>query len=97
MVVLKATKRLNGTNIWLDGDYTIEVLEERKLLTPPLKKARQKGKRAQLKFNKLFVDGLLFEIISTSRKCRRSRQQQQRQPMNIKGKEPSFNVPRGKV
>lgn len=60
--ILKQTKTLRGTDIWIEEDYTKEVQEERKLLIPHLKEARQKGYNARLRYNKLIINKEVFTI-----------------------------------
>ncbi|KAF2894726.1 hypothetical protein ILUMI_11450 [Ignelater luminosus] len=40
--ILKETKALRGTDIWIEEDYTKHILEEKKLLIPELKETRKK-------------------------------------------------------
>lgn len=62
MEILRETKRLKGSEIWIDEDYPKDILEERKLLIPKLKEARNKGHRAQLRYNKLIINGEVCDI-----------------------------------
>lgn len=57
MEILAKTRALKGTNIWIDEDFPKDIQEERKLLIPKLKEARSKGHKAQLKYNKLIING----------------------------------------
>lgn len=59
--ILSKSKVLKGTDIWLDEDYSKEILEERKLLIPHMKEARKKGCRAYLRYNKLIVNNEVFQ------------------------------------
>lgn len=59
--ILRNSKGLKGSKIWLDEDYTKEVQEERKILIPQLKEAREKGNKAQLKYNKLIINNVIYE------------------------------------
>lgn len=61
--ILKKSNKLKGTDIWVDEDYPKKIQEDRALLIPELKKARSSGKRAQLRYDKLIVDG---KIVNTS-------------------------------
>lgn len=50
------TKNLKGTEIWIDEDYPKNIQEERKLLIPQMKEARQRGYKAYIRYNKLIVN-----------------------------------------
>lgn len=58
--ILQNARKLKGTDIWIDEDYTKEVVEERKMLIPHMKEARNKGHRAQLKYNKLIINDEIY-------------------------------------
>lgn len=58
--ILKSAKVLKGTEIWIDEDYPKDVQEERRRLIPRMKEAREKGYRAQLRYNKLIVNGGVY-------------------------------------
>lgn len=60
--ILKQTKALRGTDIWIEEDYPKEILKERKSLIPHLKEARQKGYNVKLRYNKLIVNNEIFTI-----------------------------------
>ena len=53
-------KNLSGTNFGLAEDYPKEILQVRKELIPNLREAKEKGKKASIRFDKLIVDGKLF-------------------------------------
>lgn len=55
--IMKRTKELKGTQIFITEDFPKHVLEERKVLSNHLKKAREIGHRAFMKYNKLIVNG----------------------------------------
>lgn len=59
--IQKKARNLKGTEIWIDEDYTKEIQEERKQLIPYLKEARQKGFKAQLRYNKLIINNEVFD------------------------------------
>lgn len=59
--ILGKTRALKGTNIWLEEDYTKEIIEERKKLIPHLKEARKEGHKAVLKYNKLIINDTVYE------------------------------------
>lgn len=65
--IIKQSNKLKGTDIWIDEDYPKEIIEERKLLFPKLKEARQKGYKAFIKYNKLVVNGTIYESTGTEK------------------------------
>ncbi|KAF2889168.1 hypothetical protein ILUMI_17005, partial [Ignelater luminosus] len=48
--IMERTKKLKGTNIWVEEDYTPRTMEERRKLVPFLNDARHRGERAILKY-----------------------------------------------
>lgn len=58
--LLRNARRLKGTDVWIDEDFSREVQDERRLLVPHLKEARNKGYRAHLKYNKLIVNNEVY-------------------------------------
>lgn len=60
--IYSQTKKLKGTEIWINNDYTNKTQKERKELIPYLKEARQKGAKAFLKHNKLIINGTEYGI-----------------------------------
>lgn len=58
--VLKAKKKLQGTQISIGEDYTARVRDTRKKLAPYLKKAKGEGKRAAMVFDHLIINGQKF-------------------------------------
>lgn len=60
LMILKKAKLLKGTDVWIDEDYPKEVQEERRRLIPQMKEAREKGYRAQVRYNKLIVNGEIY-------------------------------------
>lgn len=57
MEVLKAAKKLKGSDIWISEDYTKQVQQQRKILIGHMKEARSKGYRANISYNKLIING----------------------------------------
>ena len=53
--ILKAKKKLHGTNIFINEDYSDRVMKKRKDLMPKLKEARKKNLRAFLRYDKLII------------------------------------------
>ncbi|KAK4876337.1 hypothetical protein RN001_012759 [Aquatica leii] len=45
LAILQNAKKLKGSDIWIDQDYTKETQEERRRLIPHLKEAQKKGLR----------------------------------------------------
>lgn len=59
--ILKNAKTLKGTDIWINEDYSKEVQEERKRLIPKMREARDKGYKAQIKYNKLIINNEIYK------------------------------------
>ena len=53
--VFKAKKKLHGTNMFVNEDYSNRVIKRRTELMPKLKEARRKNQRAFLRFDKLVI------------------------------------------
>ena len=53
--VFKAKKKLHGTNMFVNEDYSDRVIKKRMELMPKLKEARRKNQRAFLRFDKLVI------------------------------------------
>ncbi|CAH3133375.1 unnamed protein product [Porites lobata] len=51
----KAKKKLRGTNMFVNEDYSDRVIKKRTELMPKLKEARRKNQRAFLRFDKLVI------------------------------------------
>lgn len=58
--ILKAAKKLKGKPIWINEDYSTVVQKQRKILISQMKKEREAGKKAFVRFNKLIVEGVSF-------------------------------------
>ncbi|KAJ8967704.1 hypothetical protein NQ317_004204 [Molorchus minor] len=58
--IIKNRRNLKGSNIYISEDQTTEDRKERKVLVEHLKLARSKNKLAQLKGNKLVIDGEIY-------------------------------------
>lgn len=50
------------TLICIGGDYTKHVQEERKVLKPTVKEAREKRLRANIGYDKLIVNDEIYEV-----------------------------------
>uniref|UniRef100_A0A8D8RZP4 Uncharacterized protein n=1 Tax=Cacopsylla melanoneura TaxID=428564 RepID=A0A8D8RZP4_9HEMI len=59
--MLKKGHKLKGRKLWVDEDYTKEVMESRKNLIPKMMGIRKTGKFAILKKDKIFVNGIELE------------------------------------
>lgn len=55
--IMRSSKRLKGTDVWLDEDYPRSIREERRVLIAKAKEAKQQGHRAYVGYNRLVVDG----------------------------------------
>lgn len=53
--ILSSTKKLKGTNIYINEDFSDLVQQRRRELLPKLKEAREKGERASLRYDKLII------------------------------------------
>ena len=53
--VFKATKKLHGTNMFVNEDYSDHVIKKRTEVMPKLNEARCKNQRAFLRFDKLVI------------------------------------------
>lgn len=58
--ILQSTKNLKGTKIWINEDYPRDVRVERKMLVHQMKEARNKGCRAQIRYNKLIINDEVY-------------------------------------
>ena len=58
--VLGLSKNLKGTRFYLSNQYPAEIVERRRNLIPIMNSFRQKGKKARLVVDKLYVDGELY-------------------------------------
>jgi polyhydroxyalkanoate synthesis regulator phasin len=65
--ILKAKTKLKGTNIFVGEDFSTKVRDQRKRLTPHLKRARGDGKRATIVYNHILIDGKRFTVDSADR------------------------------
>lgn len=55
VAVLERAKKLKGTNIFINEDFTEAVRQKRRDLLPALRAAREKGKIAYLRYGKLIT------------------------------------------
>ncbi|GFS11073.1 SH3 domain protein [Elysia marginata] len=60
--ILRAHGHLKKTNIFINEDYTARVRQTRKKLSPFLTKYRSEGKRANLVYDHLIVDGERYDF-----------------------------------
>ena len=87
--IVRQAKNLKGTDIWIGDDYPKKVQEERKNLIPYLKRARQEGKNASIRYNKLIINGSEYAIEccedeESERKNENKRTMSERSPENDK-------------
>lgn len=60
--IMSRLKNLKGTKIRVDQDFSFEVRNKRKLLTPFMKEARLKGNFATLVNDKLKINGNVYDL-----------------------------------
>ena len=67
IMVLTAAKKLKGSNIYIREDLSVDERKRRKMMIVEMKKARNDGKRAYIRFSdgNLIVDGSVVEAPST--------------------------------
>ena len=58
---LSKAKNLRGTDFAIARDFPKEIADERKLLVPILKDAKNNGHDAKLIYNKLLINGQLYK------------------------------------
>lgn len=61
IIILKNRSQLKNTQYYIDEDYPIHVLKQRKELIPKMKEARSQGKYAVIKYNKLIIESNVRE------------------------------------
>ena len=59
--VLSKAPTLAGTNFGVSSDFPKEIVDIRKSLLPHLRAARKRGCTAKLVYDKLYIDGRLFQ------------------------------------
>ena len=66
IAVLKVSKHLKGSNIYIREDLSPNERRRRKVLVAEMKKGRDDGKRAYIRFSdgNLIVDGSVMEVPS---------------------------------
>lgn len=60
--ILKASKQLKRTKFSINEDFPRDVQEQRKVLRKHLISARELGKRATMRYNKLIVNGTVYTV-----------------------------------
>jgi hypothetical protein len=60
LLILKRTKSLKGTDIWITEDFTKKVQQERKQLIPHFKQPEQDEHKALMKYDKLTIEGKVY-------------------------------------
>ncbi len=59
-------RELKGTDFGVNDQFPKEILERRKILFPIRRSLIQKGSRAVIAVDRLYVDGLLYRNIRTT-------------------------------
>ena len=77
--VLKASPKLRGQDIHVFEQFPAEISERRKKLIPNMKELRAKGYFTELRYDKLFVNGRIFDPTRTYDVYMPPRQQDERQ------------------
>ena len=72
LIFSEAMKKLKSTPYRVSEDFTKRIRELRKKLMPFLKEARDDGKRAFIRFDKLIIDGTVFAWDSAHNKIKRT-------------------------
>ena len=60
--ILKAKRKLQGTNVFIGEDFSSYVCDVRRRLVPHLKKARSENKKCIMVFDRLIIDGKKFAL-----------------------------------
>ena len=60
--ILKAQRKLQGTNVFIGEDFSSHVRDVRRRLVPHLKKARSENKKCMMVFDHLIIDGKKFAL-----------------------------------
>ncbi|KAL8613595.1 hypothetical protein ACOMHN_022014 [Nucella lapillus] len=68
--ILKAKRKLKGTNVFIGEDFSQRVRNIRKKLGPHLKAARDQEKRATMVYDHLLIDGKKFVLNETETNVR---------------------------
>ncbi|KAI5738073.1 hypothetical protein M8J77_002623 [Diaphorina citri] len=58
--IIRNRRELRGTTVRIQEDFTKEVVEARKRLYPQLKMMREKGRKAVMRYDKLYIDGVVW-------------------------------------
>jgi hypothetical protein len=70
MVIKTARSTLKGTDFYVSEDFIKPVRDTRKLLQPFLHEAKSKQQRASLRYDKLLIEGVLYEYDERSKDIR---------------------------
>jgi len=60
--IFNATKKLRGTKIYFEEDFSKEIIKQRKELIVFMKQYRKEGHHAILKYNNLLINGQKFSL-----------------------------------
>lgn len=64
MEILKETRKLKGTKIFISEDFPKDIQEQRRILTRHMKDAREKGHKVKLYYNTLKIDEGMYNVES---------------------------------
>ncbi|CAH1116244.1 unnamed protein product [Phaedon cochleariae] len=62
--MLREAKKLKGTGVFLSEDFSKHIQEQRKILKEEMKQARQRGHKANLNYNRLYINGDSYTVES---------------------------------
>ena len=71
--VLKLSKKLKGTAVYINEDFSPTIRTTRKHLGAHLAAAREQGKKAFLKFDHLVIDGVRWDLDTQTNSLRQKR------------------------
>lgn len=56
------SEKTKRTDIWISYDFSKAIQEEKKLLVPYMKQAREQSARATLRYNELLINGNKYRL-----------------------------------
>ena len=65
--IWEARKNLQGSKLWLQEDFPVQIQQRRRLLGPIAREARRKGKKATVTVDKLVIDGNTYTVDTINR------------------------------
>ncbi|KAI5755971.1 hypothetical protein M8J77_021051 [Diaphorina citri] len=84
--ILSNARNLKGSKLGLDQDFPKSVVEARKKLKPIMMRLRQERKYAVLKYDQLYVDGILYDVEEAETLCQSQRSPTQGNKSPITGR-----------